>query len=450
MITPNATLTAPTIAALKAAGVQYILPQFTDIHGVGKGKLIPIDQWKSILNPGAGFAGPSIWGTGLGRQGDLSEYYGRADASAPVQQLPWLPSVARVVCDGFAGGQPLAACSRQVLKRQVERLKALGYGLNVGIEPEFFITNPAQMYLHDAQDTLEKPSYDLKALFKQPVYGLIQTLHQALSTLGFDVTQIDHEDAPGQYEINYTYDQALAAADRFMLFKLAAHGVAEHHGQAVSFMPKPFADRPGSGLHFHLSLTDAAGKELVGPSSSNPLLSQPMMHALAGLLKHAPALCALHAPTVNSYKRLVIGRSQSGTTWAPAHIAYGYNNRTCVARSLQGRFEWRLPDPSTNVYLAIAGVIAAMIDGLENSLNPPASVDADLYEWTHEAIAAAGIRTLPQSLGESLAAFEADALLRDALGAQVSREFIELKHAEWINYARHVSDWELKQYAHAF
>ncbi len=444
------TLNAATIAALKAAGVQYILPQFTDIHGVAKGKLIPIEQWKSLLNPGAGFAGPSIWGTGLGRQGDYSEYYGRADENAPVQQLPWLPSVARVVCDGFAGGQALATCSRHVLKQQVARLATLGYGLNIGIEPEFFITNPGGIALIDSQDALEKPSYDLKAFFKQPIYGLIQQLHQSLTALNFDVVQIDHEDAPGQYEINYTYEQALGAADRFMLFKLAAHGVAQNHGQAVSFMPKPFADRPGSGLHFHLSLTDSSGNEIKAPSSSNPLLTQPMMHALAGMLKHAPALCALHAPAVNSYKRLVIGRSQSGTTWAPAHIAYGYNNRTCVARSLPGRFEWRLPDPSTNVYLAIAGVIAAMIDGLENQLTPPASMDADLYEWTHAAIAAAGIQTLPQNLGEALAAFEKDTPFTAALGDAVSQQFIDLKHAEWIDYARHVSEWELKRYAHSF
>jgi glutamine synthetase len=444
------TLNPTTIGTLQAAGVQYILPQFTDIHGVAKGKLIPIKQWKSILNPGAGFAGPSIWGTGLGRHGDYSEYYGRADENAPVQQLPWIPTVARVVCDGFAGGKPLATCSRQTLKRQIERLKALGYGLNIGIEPEFFISNPGDLTLADAQDTLEKPSYDLKAFFKQPIYGLIQDLHQSLSKLDFDVVQIDHEDAPGQYEINYTYEQALGAADRFMLFKLAAHGVAQNHGQAVSFMPKPFADRPGSGLHFHLSLTDAAGKEIAEPLSANPLLTQPMMHALAGLLKHAPALCALHAPTVNSYKRLVIGHSQSGTTWAPAHIAYGYNNRTCVARSLQGRFEWRLPDPSTNIYLAIAGVIATMVDGLENGIEPPPSVDADLHEWTHERIAAAGIKTLPQNLGEAMSAFQANTGLRSALGNEVSEQFIQLKQIEWTEYARHVSHWELKNYAFAF
>jgi glutamine synthetase len=446
----STSLNPATIAALVAAGVQYILPQFTDIHGVAKGKLIPIAQWKNLLNPGAGFAGPSIWGTGLGRHGDDSEYYARADPATPVQQLPWLPSVARVVCDGYAGGKPLATCSRQTLKRQVERLAALGYGLNVGIEPEFFITQPGSMALNDAQDTLEKPSYDLNALFKQPVYGLIQALHQSLTALDFDVVQIDHEDAPGQYEINYTYEQALGAADRFMLFKLAAHGVAQNHGQAISFMPKPFADRPGSGLHFHLSLTDATGKLLTAPKSKNPLLTQTMMHALGGMLAHAPALCALHAPTVNSYKRLVIGRSQSGTTWAPAHIAYGYNNRSCVARSLQGRFEWRLPDPSANVYLAIAGVIAAMVDGIENKINPPASVDEDLYEKTHADIVAAGIHTLPQNLGDALAALTADASLQGALGAAVSAQFLELKQAEWIDYARHVSDWEVKQYAQAF
>ena len=444
------TLNPTGIAALTQSGVRYLLPQFADIHGVAKGKLIPIEQWQSLINPGAGFAGPSIWGTGLGRQGDYSEYYGRAQADAPVQQLPWQPEVARVVVDGYANKQPLAACPRQTLKRQVDKLAALGYGLNVGIEPEFFITSKGSMAIEDAADTLEKPSYDLNALFKQPVYGVITELHSALSGLGFDVVQIDHEDAPGQYEINYTFEQALGAADRFMLFKLAAHGVAAKHGQAVSFMPKPFADRPGSGLHFHLSLCNTDGRELSAPASSNPLLNQPMLYAMGGMLKHARALCALHAPTVNSYKRLVIGRSLSGTTWAPAHIAYGYNNRTCVGRSLAGRFEWRLPDPSTNIYLALAGVIAAIIEGLTQKITPPASVDSDLYEWTQAQINAAGIQQLPQNLGEAVAGLEADTVLANAMGAEVMKEFIELKSAEWIDYSRHVSAWEQVRYGHAF
>jgi glutamine synthetase len=175
-----------------------------------------------------------------------------------------------------------------------------------------------------------------------------------------------------------------------------------------------------------------------------------MLHALGGMLAHAPALCALHAPTVNSYKRLVIGRSLSGTTWAPAHIAYGYNNRTCVARSLARRFEWRLPDASANVYLAIAGVIAAMIDGIENKIAPPAAINEDLYEWSEAKIHAAGVKTLPQNLGDAVSALQADAPFCAALGQTMADQFIEIKRAEWIEYARHVSAWELKQYAHAF
>ena len=453
--TANLYLNAADIASLKTKGVQYLLPQFADIHGVAKGKLIPIDQWRSLISPGAGFAGPSIWGTGLGRVGDYAEYYGRSTADTPLQQLPWQPDVARVVVSGYANSQPLPACSRQTLLRQVKALADLGCGLNVGIEPEFFITKGGRfeannLELNDAQDTLDKPSYDLKALFKHPSYGVITALHQSLSQLGFDVVQIDHEDAPGQYEINYTYEQALGAADRFMLFKLAAQGVAEQAGQTVSFMPKPFADRPGSGLHFHLSLCNVDGSDLKALASANPLLNQPMLHAMGGLLHHARALCALHAPTVNSYKRLVIGGSQSGTTWAPAHVAYGYNNRTCVGRSLAGRFEWRLPDPSTNIYLALAGVIAAMIAGIQGKITPPPSVDADLYTWTPAQIKAAGIAQLPQNLGEAVAALLADAVLCKAIGADICHEFIAIKSDEWIDYSRHVSAWELARYGHMF
>ena len=461
-------------AALKTAGVKFILPQFTDIHGVAKGKLIPIDQWQSLYTIGAGFAGPSIWGTGLGRTGHSSEYYARADENSAVQQLPWQPEVARVVCDGYVAGKPFAADPRQVLKAQIKKLAELGFVCNVGIEPEFFILSTADstktagsqtvgslnvgLGINDTQDTLEKPSYDLNALFKSPVYPLISQLHDTLLALDFDVVQLDHEDAPGQYEINYTYDHALAAADRFMLFKLAAHGVAAQHGQAISFMPKPFADRPGSGLHFHLSLSTLDGKDVCA-GEQGELLSATALSALGGLLKHAPALTAIHAPTVNSYKRLVIGRSLSGTTWAPAHIAYGFNNRTCVARTLAGRFEWRLPDPSCNVYLALAGVIAAMIDGLENQLNPAKMGvnsttglhrDDDLYECTAADLEKAGIHHLPQNLGEAIAALETDTALVAAIGVDVMAQFIELKRMEWIDYSRHVSDWEIAQYARKF
>ena len=430
---------------LERAGVRWVLAQFTDLHGSAKGKLVPLAHLDDIVDPGAGFAGPSIWGTGLPRHGARSEYYGRAVLST-AQVLPWAPDTARVVCDGFVDGQPFEACARQTLKRAVARLQAAGWTLNVGIEPEFFLFKRAadgRLVPLDTQDTLDKPSYDLRSLERAPVASFTRSLAQALGQLGLDVLQIDHEDAPGQFELNYRYSDALLAADRFMLFKLAAHHIAEALGLVFSLMPKPFADRPGSGLHFHLSLQGAGGS---GLSDDGRTLHATGRHALGGLLEHASALCALHAPTVNSYKRLVVGRSLSGTTWAPAHIGWGSNNRTMTARITAGRIEWRVPDGSTNVYLALAGVIHAMLDGMDRHLDPGAAVEDDVYTWPEALFFERGIKTLPQTLGAAIDAFEHNTRLRQALGDYVAGQFIDLKRMEWIEYCRQVSDWEWQRY----
>lgn len=436
---------AAQLHALKVQGVRYLLAQFVDIHGIAKGKLIPIEHAASVFSIGAGFAGPSIWGTELGRFGDFSEYYGRGDPGAPIQILPWQPEVARVVCDGYVNQAPFLVCPRVALKTQIARLKKHGFTLQVGIEPEFFIFKQGTASPPDEADVLDKPSYDLKALFKQPAFGFVDTLHQHLRALEFDVVQIDHEDAPGQYEVNYTYDHALAAADRLMLFKQAAHASAQAHGLDYSMMPKPFADRPGSGLHFHVSMTNEQGVNVFEPSQSDQLLSPLGQQAMAGVLHHAHALTALHCPTVNSYKRLVIGNSLSGTTWAPVFVAHGYNNRTCIARSLAGRFEWRVPDSSANVYLALAALIAAILDGIENSRPLAPSQDYDLTELSESERADKGITVLPQTLGQACDALEKDALLCAALG-DIAQHFLKLKRMEWLSYNQHVSAWEMAQY----
>ena len=434
---------------LERAGVRYLLAQFADLHGIAKGKLLPLAHLDDLVDPGAGFAGPSIWGTGLPRHGARSEFYGRG-VLASAQVLPWQPDTARVVCNGYVAGEPFEGCPRQTLQRVLARLADRGWTLNVGIEPEFFLFTrnaQGQLVAADALDDLDKPSYDLKSLERGPIARCLRALTETLGTLGFDTLQIDHEDAPGQYELNYAYADALTAADRFMLFKLAAHAVAEQHGLVFSLMPKPFADRPGSGLHFHVSITDRDGRAVFAQGGG---LSDLGRAALGGLLAHAPALTALHAPTVNSYKRLVVGRSLSGTTWAPAHIGWGSNNRTLTARVTAGRIEWRVPDGSTNVYLALAGVAAAFLDGIERKLDPGAPIEEDVYEWPEARFAERGVFTLPQTLGAALDAFEADAGLRAALGAHVSSQFLELKRMEWIEYCRQVSDWEWRQYGAAY
>ena len=449
------------MAALRSQGIHSVLTQFTDIHGVAKGKLVPLEHLPDLVATGAGFAGPSIWGTGLPRMGARSEYYGRV-LPRSLQPLPFMPGVAHAVCDGFAGGEPLDTCSRQVLKHQVQRLKERGLTLWVGIEPEFFLLKKAadgSWQVGDGADTLAKPSYDLKSMHRNR--ALLEDFRSTLTQLGFALQQIDHEDATGQYEINYGHDDALAAADRYQLFKLAAHAVAERHGLTYSCMPKPLAGAPGSGLHFHMSLTDvhghavmAAAKGLSAPAPTSGTaatlgLSDEGLRFANGLLMHADALSALCAPTVNSYKRLAVSHSASGTTWSPVWKAVGDNNRTCLVRTVAGRLEWRLPDPSCNIYAALAATLAAGLDGMDNPALPlPQACSEDLYQ--RFAAGQPMPPRLPRDLHAALDALQADAPLRHAVGDAFCQQFLALKREECDAHAQHVSVWELNRYADAF
>ena len=447
---------------LAEQGVHTLIAQFTDIHGVARGKFVPLAHLDDLLTEGAGFSGPSIAGTGLPRCGPRSEYWARGAASTATA-LPWMPGYARVVCDGFVAGEPFDACPRQVLRRQVDRLAAKGWHLRTGIEPEFFLLKQigGRWLPADDADRLDKPSYDLKSLPRQRAY--LQGLQEALEACGLDVLQIDHEDAHGQYEVNFGFDEALASADHLMLFKQAAHALAESEGMVFSMMPKPFADQPGSGMHFHISLWSGSVHDRNGNArnlfvphladgavDAGALLSPLGRQFAAGVLAHSAALCALAAPTVNSYKRLKVGKSISGTTWAPAYVAQGPNNRTTLLRTLHDRFEWRLPDASANPYLASAAMIAAGLDGIERQLELPAAVEDDLYALSLAQIQARGITLLPQNLGQAVDALAADAVVTAALGETLSAQFLLLKRDEYAAYIRHVSDWELSRYAAMF
>jgi glutamine synthetase len=450
------------IERLRAAGVHTLLAQFTDIFGVAKGKLVPLTQFDELLTEGVGFAGPSIAGTGLPRIGPRAEYYARGNAST-VTVLPWMPGVARVVCDGFVSGQPFDACPRQALRRGVARLAERGWHLRTGIEPEFFLLRRQgeRWVPADELDRLDKPSYDIRSLTRQSEF--LHALQDTLVKCGLDVLQLDHEDAHGQYEVNFDFDEALASADHLMLFKLAAQALAEQHGMVFSMMPKPFHNQPGSGMHFHVSLwsgwnpkrPDNAQCLFVphrhdGSVDHEGTLSPLGRHFIAGVLAHAAALTALAAPTVNSYKRLGVGESLSGTSWAPAYATQGPNNRTTALRTLHGRFEWRVPDAATNPYLATAALIAAGLDGIDRKLEPTADCTDDLFDLPLAQVRARGIALLPQSLGQALDALAADDLVCTALGETLVHEFLRLKHAELAAYERHVSDWEMQRYAAAF
>ena len=435
------------IAALRAQGIHTVLATFTDLLGAPKGKLVPLDRLANAVEVGAGFSGPSIAGTGLPRMGARSEYMGRVRPES-LRALPFMPGVAHAVCDGFAGGEPLDTCSRQLLQRQLARLRERGWTLWVGIEPEFFLLRrdaQGRWAVADGDDRLAKPSYDLQAMGRN--FGFLDGMRQTLDALGFQLEQIDHEDASGQYEINYRHDEALAAADRYQLFKLAAQALAQQHGMVFSTMPKPLSQAPGSGLHFHLSLTDGQGRAVMAEPAGALGLSETGHRFAAGLLHHADALAALCAPTVNSYKRLAASRSASGTTWSPVWKAIGDNNRTCLVRGVAGRIEWRLPDPSCNVYAALAATLAAGLDGIDLALPAAEPCADDLYE--RHARGESLPARLPRDLLAALDALAEDTTLREAVGPAFCTQFLAPKHEEWAAWSQQVSDWELQRYAAA-
>jgi len=350
-------------------------------------------------------------------------------------------------------GKAYAYDSRVALKNQLDKLAKKGLTLFTGIEPEFMLlkrNGDGTVAPADDGDALEKPCYDYKGLARSATF--LERLVDATRAGGLDVYQIDHEDANGQFEVNFTYADALTTADRYIYFKMAASEIANQMGMVATFMPKPFANRTGTGSHFHLSIGDGKTKNLFYDEKDKRKLglSKTGYQFLGGLLAHARGLAALCAPSINSYKRLVVGRALSGATWAPAYITYGDNNRTCMVRVPYGRLELRLPDGSCNPYLATIGILAAGMDGIEKKLDPGEPNNTNLYEWSHDALVKAGIGVLPQNLKEALDAFEQDTVLTSAIGKDLAEEFLRLKRMEWIEYSRHVSSWEVERYLEFF
>jgi glutamine synthetase len=429
-------------------GVKYVLAQFVDIHGTAKAKSVPVDHFEEILTTGAGFAGFAIWGMGIEPHGPDFMAVGDLDT---LSLVPWQPGYARIVCDGHVHKKPWDIDARVALKKQLKRLEAKGLTFYTGLEPEFSLLKKnadGQIVPCDDSDTLAKPCYDYKGLSRARAF--LEKLTDSMKAVGIDVYQIDHEDANGQFEINYTFEDCLSSCDHYIFFKMAASEIANDMGLICSFMPKPFANRPGNGMHMHMSLGDGKKNLFMDKSDAQGMdLSKLAYQFMAGVLKHAPALAAICAPTVNSYKRLVVGRSLTGATWAPAYISYGDNNRSSMVRIPGGRLELRLPDGACNPYLATAAVIAAGLDGIENDLDPGKGHNMNLYELSDQELKDEGIEILPQNLHEALTALEKDTLLQEALGP-VSAEFLKLKHMEWVEYMRHVSDWELKNYLEFF
>src|SRR3712207_4058086 len=430
---------------LEQHDVRYVLAQFVNIHGVSKTKAVPVEHFETVVTDGAGFAAFAVGGLGLGPE--TPDYMAVGDLST-LTLVPWMPGYARIVCEGHMRGEPWHYDPRVLLKKQTERLKERGWTLYTGLEPEFFLLSQQEGTLGpaDTTDDLEKPCYDYKGLARQRSY--LERIAEVLGKVGLNVYQIDHEDANGQFEINFFHKDCVSSADNIVFFRMAAVEVARESGMVCSFMPKPFSYRTGHSMHIHHSIGNDDGTNLFEDEDDprGMALSKLAYSILGGIIANAPALTALAAPSVNSYKRLVVGRSLSGATWAPAHISYGPDNRSAMVRVPPGRLEFRLPDSGSNPYLVTAALIAAGLDGIEHDLDPGEPRTENLYALSSEELKEKGIQLLPHTLNEACDALEDDSVVCKALGMDFVREFIEIKRQEWDNYNRHVSDWEVERY----
>lgn len=440
-------------ARLHGQGVRYLLPTYVDLHGVSKSKMVPLHHFDRMM-------GGSELCTGAALEGIPQEVSEEEVASHPdpasCRVLPWNPEVAWFASDLWCRGAPFAACSRNILKRAVARAAGMGYAMKLGMEAEFFVLRdtPDGGYAPlSARHHLEKPAYDVARLLDN--YPWISQLVGAMDSLGWGVYSFDHEDGIGQFEIDFNYFDVLEMADNYVFFRWMAHEIARQHGGFATFMPKPFADRAGSGAHFNVSLADPASGANLFASRDDPRgcgLTTLGYQFIAGVLRHLPAICAVVAPTVNSYKRLVLRGSMSGFTWAPIFCCYGNNNRTNTIRIPLGggRMELRAADSSCNPYLGAAMVLAAGLEGIAQNLDPGDPHLDNMYLKTPEQLEALGIRTLPRSLDEALSAFAADPLSLEVFGPEMYRAWLDYKTDEWTRYANHVGDWEKARYLKMF
>ena len=434
---------------LASDGVKYLLASYVDMHGVSKGKVVPVAHLDRMMKGSELCTGAALDGV---PQDVSDEEVAAHPDPASMTVLPWNKDVAWFASDLWCEGKPFEACSRNILKRVLAKAADLGFTMNLGMEAEFFVLrdDPELGYrpLSDRKN-LDKPAYDVSRMLDN--MGWIGELVSSMNSLGWDVYSFDHEDGVGQFEIDFRYFDALSMADRFVFFRLMAHEIARKHGGFATFMPKPYADRAGSGAHFNMSLADIkTGRNLfVDANDARGCgLSTLGYQFLAGVLKHLPAICAVVAPTVNSYKRLVLKGSMSGFTWAPVWACYGDNNRTNTLRIPLGggRVELRAADSSCNPYLGAALVLAAGLEGIENKLDPGDPHTENMYLKSEEELKALGITHLPSTLKEAIDAFAADPLSEKVFGPAMTKSWLDFKRDEWMSYINHVSDWEKARY----
>ena len=415
--------------------IKYFLISFVDLFGVLRSKLVPARAIGEMQKEGAGFAGFAAW---LDMTPAHPDMFSIPDPESLIQ-LPWKPEVAWLAGDLWMDGKEVEASPRVALKRQIARAAKKGHHMKTGVECEYFLVTPDGAAISDSNDIQEKPCYDQSALMRR--YDVISEICDAMIELGWNPYQNDHEDANGQFEMNWDFDEALITADRHVFFKYMVKAIAEKHGMRATFMPKPFANLTGNGCHAHISIWDKMGKKNLFHSARDSLgLSKLAYQFLGGILHNADALAAIFNPTVNSYKRIDAQVTLSGATWSPNAITYGGNNRTHMVRVPdKGRFELRLMDGAVNPYLLQAGVLAAGLDGVDNQRDPGKPHDINMYTEGHKL---RGVRRLPSNLLDAIRVFEKSKVLQAGLGKELVASYAKLKHLEWRSYAAAISPWE--------
>lgn len=419
--------------AAKELGIKYFLISYVDLFGGLRAKLVPAAAIGGMQKAGAGFAGFATWLDMTPADPDL---FAVPDPESLIQ-LPWKPEVGWLASDLVMNDELVAQAPRNLLKTTMLGADSIGYQMKTGVECEFFLTTPDGSKISDGADNATKPCYDQSALMRR--YDVIKEICDSMLTLGWGPYQNDHEDANGQFEMNWNFGDALITADRHVFFKFMARSIAEKHGLRATFMPKPFIDLTGSGCHMHTSLW--SGDANVFEDEAGELgLSDIGYNFIGGLIHSADALCAITNPTVNSYKRINAPRTVSGATWAPNTVTYTGNNRTHMIRIPDaGRLELRLPDGAANPYLMPAAVLAAGLDGVQNQRDPGKRLDINMYTDGHKV---RGAKKLPLNLLDALRALEKSSVLRNALGAPFIDGYVKLKTEEWNAYSRHLTQWE--------
>jgi glutamate---methylamine ligase len=426
-------MTANLEAVAKERGIKYFLISFNDLFGTQRAKLVPAQAINAIAKAGAAFAGFATW---LDMTPADADVFVLPDPDSLIQ-LPWKPEVGWFAGNPWMNRQEVEHAPRNLLRRMIAKAAALGYEMKCGVECEFFLIAPDGAAISDGADRQAKPCYDQSALMRR--YDVIAEICDAMLALGWKPYQNDHEDANGQFEMNWEYDSALITADRHAFFKYMVKSIAEKHGLRATFMPKPFAALTGNGCHTHVSLW-RNGVNLFADESGPLGVSALGYNFVAGILEHAAALCAISNPTVNSYKRINAPVTTSGATWSPNTATYSGNNRTHMIRIPEdGRFELRLPDGSANPYLLQAAILAAGLDGIVNQRDPGKRLDINMYTHGHTV---KGARKLPLNLLDALRALDKSALFRDSFGSEFIDAYLKLKNDSWNDYARHLTTWE--------